>query len=198
MSLIVNASDGNAYAVVCNANFVETEARLALLEAYTGLARTPYEAVIDPAVTNDAADSAAIGRTFKNGDTWLNTAVTPRRLWVCLTSTTGAAIWWLLDWTPTTTNKNMTCSETTVDGALATANTLLSHGLTGGYVQVMVNGIQVSVGDGVKTKDCYFSGDGGTTARAIVDIVAGDRCYWMGSVAGYQLATTDVMDWNIS
>jgi len=132
MSLIVNASDGTAFATVCNANFTEIESKLGPVAA----------AVI--------------------------------------------------------TNKAMACAATTVDGALATANTLTSRGRAGSYIQVMVNGIQVTVGDGVKTKDCYFSGDGGTTARAIVDIVAGDSCYWMGSVAGYQLATTDTMDWNIS
>jgi hypothetical protein len=59
---------------------------------------------------------------------------------------------------------------------------------------VRVNGLDVSVGDAAKTSACYVSGDGGTTARAMRAIVAGDLLYWVGSVAGFQLATTDVVD----
>lgn len=61
-------------------------------------------------------------------------------------------------------------------------------------VQVTVNGIGVNIGDGVKTKDCYFSNDNGTTARAIADIEAGDQLHWNASIAGYQLEDTDLVD----
>ncbi len=63
-----------------------------------------------------------------------------------------------------------------------------------GAVFVAVNGLLISVGDGVKTSDCYFSADGGTTAKARAAIAAGDILYWMGSVALYQLAATDRID----
>jgi hypothetical protein len=60
-----------------------------------------------------------------------------------------------------------------------------------GMVNVIVNGIMQELGQGVKTKDCYFSADGGSTARAISAIAANDTLYWNGSVAGFQLDTND-------
>jgi hypothetical protein len=61
------------------------------------------------------------------------------------------------------------------------------------YVAVFVNGIKALLGDGVKTKDCYFSNDGGTTARAITAIAAGDTLFWNGVISGHDLATDDVL-----
>lgn len=61
-------------------------------------------------------------------------------------------------------------------------------------VQILVNGVDVNLGDGVKTKACYFSGDGGTNARAIADITAGDQLYWNGSIIGYELDGGDEVD----
>ncbi len=64
------------------------------------------------------------------------------------------------------------------------------------YVAVLVNGIQYELGDGVRTKDCYFSNDSGATARLIKDIVAGDSLFWNGLIAGFNLATTDEVDFD--
>src|SRR5262245_56989745 len=83
------------------------------------------------------------------------------------------------------------------DEACATgisSNPQSSNNTDGVYVGVRVNGIDYVVGDGVKTKDCYFSGNAGTTARSFGSIVSGDKLYWVGSVAGFQLATTDKID----
>jgi hypothetical protein len=61
-------------------------------------------------------------------------------------------------------------------------------------VSVEVNGIEANVGDGAKDEACYFSVDGGATARAMADIEAGDTLYWNGSIAGYELETDDDID----
>ena len=91
-----------------------------------------------------------------------------------------------------TSNKDMACAATASDYDKA-CNTAIASTPTGdGMVQVCINGLLVSVGDGIRTKDCYFSADG-SAARAIADIVAGDFLYWVGSVAGWQLLTTDVV-----
>lgn len=61
-------------------------------------------------------------------------------------------------------------------------------------VQILINGVNVNLGDGAKNQPCYFSADGGTNARAIADIAAGDQLYWNGSIAGYELDGTDEID----
>lgn len=61
-------------------------------------------------------------------------------------------------------------------------------------VQVRVNGIDVNLGNGSKTKSCYFSHDGGINARLIKDIQAGDQLYWNASIAGYELDDSDDVD----
>lgn len=61
------------------------------------------------------------------------------------------------------------------------------------FVQVLVNGVMIELGDGVKTKDAYFSADNGSTARAISAIAAGDTLYWNGGIA-FTLETTDRID----
>ena len=61
-------------------------------------------------------------------------------------------------------------------------------------VTVKVNGVEINLGDGVKTEDAYFSSDAGSTARSIANITAGDLLYWNGSIAGYELDATDDID----
>jgi hypothetical protein len=97
---------------------------------------------------------------------------------------------------PTSSNKQMAASLTSADFQAACATTIATTPATDGYVRVFVNGLAVTVGDGVRTKDCYFSADGGTTAKTIANIAAGDTLYWVQSVALYNLATTDVIDFD--
>ena len=59
------------------------------------------------------------------------------------------------------------------------------------YVTVEVNGISVEVGDGLKDKDAYFSGDNGVTATTIEEIRLGDELFWNGNIAGFDLETGD-------
>jgi hypothetical protein len=56
-----------------------------------------------------------------------------------------------------------------------------------GWVGVSIDGLFHAPGDATTEACCYFSGDGGRTPRAQGSIVAGDRLYWVGSLAGYQL-----------
>lgn len=93
---------------------------------------------------------------------------------------------------PATTNKGMAASATVSDFDVACATAVA--GIPNGYVGVNVNGVAQSVGNAVRTASCYFSGDAGATARAYGAVVSGDRCYWVGSVALFQLAVTDVID----
>jgi hypothetical protein len=100
--------------------------------------------------------------------------------------------------TSVVSNKNMTANVTVADFDEACSVTIVAMPKRDGYVEARVNGLGEAVGDGVKTLSCYFSGDGGSTARAIAAIAAGDKLYWVGSVAGYQLATTDKIDFLFS
>lgn len=60
-------------------------------------------------------------------------------------------------------------------------------------VAVKINGIEVNLG-GNKLKECYFSADGGTTAKAIANIEAGDQLIWNGVIAGFELDGLDDID----
>jgi hypothetical protein len=100
----------------------------------------------------------------------------------------------------TASNKAMTASVTTADFQIATVTTLAFKpsgiGSASSYVRVQVNGIGINIGDGVKTKESYFSADSGATAKTIANLATGDSLYWVGSVAGYQLAATDSVDFD--
>lgn len=63
----------------------------------------------------------------------------------------------------------------------------------GGFVQVLINGVMIELGDGVKTGDGYFTGDNGTTARAHNALASGDKFFWNGSSV-FTLETTDRVD----
>jgi hypothetical protein len=98
---------------------------------------------------------------------------------------------------PTSANKNMASATTTTDNDLAVGTAVAFTPAFDGHVEVTVNGVTARLGDGVKTGvECYFSGDGGLTARLIKDIVAGDFLRWNGSVAGFQLAGPDRISFN--
>ena len=90
----------------------------------------------------------------------------------------------------------MTASVTIADCNQATITTGATTPFNDGYVRVEINGRNQVVGDGVKTADCYFSGDGGTTARAIIDIIAGDTLHWNGSIVGLELDALDRVDFH--
>jgi hypothetical protein len=61
-----------------------------------------------------------------------------------------------------------------------------------GWVGVIVNTAgPYELGDAVKTKTCYFSDDGGTTAKSIGAVASGDTLFWNGTITGFDLDTSD-------
>ncbi len=88
-------------------------------------------------------------------------------------------------------NQNMAASATSSDEDVACATAIVSTPIGNGLVEVRVNGHTIHVGDGSKVADCYFSADGGTNVRNMASIEAGDKLYWIGSIAGYQLTAVD-------
>lgn len=88
---------------------------------------------------------------------------------------------------------NQVANVTTQDGDDSGA-TITYTPFNDSNVQILINGLNVNLGDGTKNQACYFSVDGGTTARAIADIEAGDVLYWNGSIAGYELDGSDEID----
>jgi phage-related tail fiber protein len=92
---------------------------------------------------------------------------------------------------PVKGNLSMTALATLSDFDPACATTISKTPALNSAVMVDVNGLECVLGDGVKTGECFFSSDLGVTAKTLANIVYGDKLYWVGSVAGYQLATTD-------
>ena len=90
-------------------------------------------------------------------------------------------------------NINMTAKVTVNDGDLACDTGIMFSPLTNSYVSVYVNGQQVSVGGKVAPYDCYLSVDG-ISVRVRGDERTGDKLYWNGSVAKYNLDITDKID----
>jgi hypothetical protein len=91
--------------------------------------------------------------------------------------------------------KNLTASATASDGDQAMSTTVSNTPALDSDVEVRVNGVHYYVGNGITTNcDCYFSGDAGSTARNIADIVSGDTLHWNGSYVGFELETSDRID----
>lgn len=74
---------------------------------------------------------------------------------------------------------------------------VISPGNYSTYLRVTINGYLVDVGSGVKTKDCYYSSDGGATAKNIYHIAIGDELIWNGEIGPTELLTTDIVKQHI-
>jgi hypothetical protein len=96
---------------------------------------------------------------------------------------------------PTLSNKAMPALTTARDGDLACAIGLSESPTAQSYLRVEINGIGARLGNATKSNaECYFSHDGGATARAWTDIALSDTLHWQGSIAGFELAPTDTID----
>lgn len=83
-------------------------------------------------------------------------------------------------------------SSISLDGT-GTGITISATPLDDSAVLVLINGVGIELGDGVKTTEAYFSSDSGTTARALADIASGDELIWNGSTH-YTLETDDIIE----
>ena len=95
--------------------------------------------------------------------------------------------------TMTVDDKGLTPAATSGDNE-TTSLALTNTPFNGGAVIVLVNGWKARLGDGVLTRDCYFSADGGTSAKAFSALVATDVLYWNGVIAGFDLEASDRVD----
>lgn len=94
---------------------------------------------------------------------------------------------------PSKYNKDQSPSATAGGDADSGLTITYTPGL-GSYVRVLVNGVAYEVGDGVTgSVDCYFGPSAGT-ARAFTAIVATDKLFWNGDVSGFNLETSDQVD----
>ena len=95
-------------------------------------------------------------------------------------------------------DKSYTMPFNTSGDGQSTGLTITNTPVEGSYVGMFVNGQEFEVGYGSTTSaPCYFSNDGGTTARGTTspnNVQSGDTLYWNGSVAGTDLYST----WRIS
>ena len=74
----------------------------------------------------------------------------------------------------------------------ATNSTLTGNPLDGSYIQVFYNGQELEVGDGTRLKECYFSSDGGNTAKYFDSsdgskVTTGDEIYFNSGISGFIL-----------
>lgn len=89
-------------------------------------------------------------------------------------------------------DKNLT--STTTSGNYSTTGIYITYTpFADSDVAIKINGIEVNL-SGNKLSECYFSADGGTTARTIADITAGDQLIWNGGIAGFDLDSLDDID----
>lgn len=103
----------------------------------------------------------------------------------------------------TNADKNQVVIATTTHDHFVTGIDMDYTPFSDSAVIVKVNGVEVNVGDGDNTEDCYFTNptDPGfntagnpMVARAMADVEQGDILIWNPSASGYQLDTTDDID----
>ena len=93
---------------------------------------------------------------------------------------------------PYSNNKSNFTSATTVGDNFNTGVRVSGSPINNSYVGVTINGLNVEVGNGVTTKDCYFSSNGTSGGvRNFSGITTGDYFMWNTTISGYDLDSTD-------
>jgi len=98
-------------------------------------------------------------------------------------------------------DKGWVALSTSADGDPSSLNTLTNTPVDVSYVEVKVNGVEYEVGDGVNTKSCFFADPatptlprGFSSAHVNGQVQSGDKLYWNGTAAGFEL----IAGWRIS
>lgn len=100
-------------------------------------------------------------------------------------------------------DKNQTVIATTTHDHFVTGIDIDYTPFADSEVIVKINGVEVNIGDGVTTEDCYFTDPTDATfntlgnvmvAKPMADVAAGDVLIWNVSYAGYQLDPSDDID----
>lgn len=99
-------------------------------------------------------------------------------------------------------DKFLSSLATSTDGDIVSSAGISNTPVDDSYVTVFINGIEYEVGNGISTKDCYFADPisspivprGFSSTHPNGQVQAGDKLYWNGSIAGFELQT----GWRIS
>jgi len=100
-------------------------------------------------------------------------------------------------------DKNQTVIATTTHDHFVTGIDIDYTPFADSEVIVKINGVEVNIGDGVTTEDCYFTDPtdvgfntlgNAMVAKPMADVTAGDVLIWNVSYAGYQLDPSDDID----
>ena len=100
-------------------------------------------------------------------------------------------------------DKNQSVIATTTHDHFVTGIDIDYTPFSDSEVIVKINGVEINIGDGDNTEDCYFTDptDAGyntlgnpMVAKPMADIAAGDVLIWNTSAAGYQLDPSDDVD----
>jgi len=93
-----------------------------------------------------------------------------------------------------TSNLNMLANSGNTNIYLATDITVLETPKS--RVRVYLNSVEIKVGDGITTSECYFSDDNGVTAKNYDNVEIGDELYWNYTTTGYHLDNDDEITYN--
>jgi hypothetical protein len=61
------------------------------------------------------------------------------------------------------------------------------------FIDIIIDGFPMQIGNGSRAKEVYFSNDNGSTARNLRDIQIGDRLYINPVIIGTPVETTDII-----
>lgn len=141
-------------------------------------------------ITDTISSKGLVYATDYSANFTLESLITKRYVDVAITALTNAA-----GGINTVANKLMVASTTTASGQQIAA-AIAAAPKNDSYVQVFVNGVKCTVGNGVGTTDVYFADPLALgTPKAIAAITAGDVLV-RGTGLGYDTDATDVVEYD--